>query len=121
MANSRLLVEDYAGVAVVTFQDASILDMTHIDQIGRELYRMVDEGNRQKMVLDFSNVRFLASQTLGILLTLQKKSKAIDGSLVLCGLRTELMKVFAITSLDKLFKFFNDDAAALKHFKVHVR
>ncbi|MCG8405777.1 MAG: STAS domain-containing protein [Phycisphaerales bacterium] len=121
MGNSRLLIENYAGVVVVTFQDSSILDMAVIDQIGKDLYELADKQNKQKLVLDFSNVKFLASQALGVLLTLHKKCQAIKGNMVLCGLRKDLMKVFSITNLDKIFKFFPDDAAALGHFKVSVR
>ncbi len=121
MAGSRLLIEDYAGVTVVTFQDSSLLDAPVIDRIGTELYALTDEQNKRKLVLDFSNVKFLASHTLGVLLRLRKKSQAIDGSLVLCGLRKDLMQLFTITNLDKVFEFFRDDAAALGHFKVRVK
>jgi len=121
MANSRLVIEDYAGVTVVTFSDSSILDTATIEQLGKDLYALPDTQHKQKVVLDFSNVKFLSSQALGVLLTMQKKMAAIKGSLALVGLRQELMKVFTITSLDRLFKFFPDDAAALKSFGVHVR
>ncbi|HPF37599.1 MAG TPA: STAS domain-containing protein [Phycisphaerae bacterium] len=120
MADTRLLVTDYAGVTVVTFQDNSILDARQIDQIGRELYELADKKDKRKFILDFSNVRFLGSQTLGVLINLHKKAAAGKGEVVLCCLRKDLLKVFKITSLDKVFKFFNDDASALKHFGVHV-
>ncbi len=121
MANSRLLIENYAGVVVVTIQDSSLLDMGVIDQLGRELFTLTDDQNRQRLVVDFSHVKFLASHTLGVLLTLHKKSEAIKGSVVLCGVRKELMKVFNITNLDRIFKFFPDDSAALAHFNVLVK
>ncbi len=121
MSKSNLLMEDYAGVVVVTFTDSSILDRGVIEQIGRELYHLVDEENRRQLVLDFSNVKFLASHTLGILLTLHKKAKEIKGDVVLCGLKKDLKKVFTITSLDKVFKFYPDDSTALKSFGVHVQ
>lgn len=121
MADSHLLVEDYAGVTLVKFQDSSLLETNVIDRIGRELYALADEHDKPKLVLDFSNVKFLASHTLGVLLTLRKKSLAVSGSLVLCGLRKDLMQVFLITNLDKVFEFFDDDTAALGHFRVHVK
>lgn len=120
MADTRLLITDYAGVTVVTFQDNSILDARQIDQIGQELYELVDKKDKKKMILDFSSVRFLGSQSLGVLINLHKKSTSAKGEVVLCALRKDLMKVFKITSLDKVFKFFKDDAGALKHFGVHV-
>jgi anti-anti-sigma factor len=121
MAKARIVVQSYADVTVVTFSDSSILDAATIDQIGKELYRLVDEQNKQKLILDFSAVQFLASLTLGVLMTLNRKMQAIKGKLVFCGLKKELMKVFTITNLDKLFKFYPDDAAALKSFDVHVQ
>jgi len=119
--DTRLLVTDYAGVTVVTFQDNSILDSRQIEQIGTELYALVEKQHKTKLVLDFANVRFLGSQTLGVIINLHKKIKTAGGELVVCSLKKDLMKVFKITSLDKLFKFFKDDAAALKHFRVNVQ
>ncbi len=120
MAKPITMIEDYAGVTVVTIQDSAMLDAARIDQLGKELFQLVDEQNKQKIVLDFSNVRFLSSQALGILLTLNKKCKAIKGSLALCGFRDELMKIFTITRVDKLFEFHATDAAALSAFGVRV-
>lgn len=120
MSNARILVEDYADVTVVTFQDSSILEMKAIEQIGASLYELVEKQAKKKLVLDFTNVKFLASHTIGVLLNLQKKCKAINGQMVICAVKKDLMKLFTITSLDKILKFFPDDAAALKHFNVHV-
>lgn len=121
MAASRIIVQDYAGVTVVTFNDSSILDSTVIEQLGKDLYHLTDTLNKQKLILDFTNVKFLSSQVLSLLLTLNKKAAAIKGTLLLCSLRPELMKIFTITNLDKLFKFYKDDAAALAFFNVNVR
>lgn len=119
-AGSRLLIEDYAGVTVVTFTDSSILDAGTIDQIGRDLYHLTDVQNKQKLVLDFTNVKFLSSHALGVIMTLQRKCQAIKGTLVIAALRKELMKVFSLTGLDKLFKFYPTDRDALEVFGVRV-
>jgi anti-sigma B factor antagonist len=120
MSNSRLNVEDYAGITLVTFTDSSILDNATIDQIGKDLYRLVDEEKKQKIIIDFSNVKFLSSHALGIILTLHKKTKTETGSLCLCGVRKELMKVFSLTDLDKIFRFYPDDKTALAAHNVHL-
>lgn len=120
MPMGHLLVEDYAGVTVVKFTDPSILDRALIDEIARQLYLLTDQEQRQKLILDFSRVQSLSSQTLGVLLTLNSKAKAIGGSLVLCSIRKELMKLFQITKLEGMFQFYPDDAAALASFNVRV-
>lgn len=118
---SRIVVQEYAGVTVVTFSDSSILDSATIEQLGKDLYHLIDTLNKQKLIVDFCNVKFLSSQVLGVLITLNKKAAAIKGTLVFCGLKSDLMKVFTITNLDKLFRFFPNDSAALKHFGVHLQ
>jgi anti-sigma B factor antagonist len=121
MAKTSLLTEDYAGVTLVTFTDTSILDGAVIEELGKALYQLVDQQNKRRVVLDFSNVKFLSSHALGVLLTLYKKAREIKGEVVLCGLRADLKKVFTLTNLDKVFQFFPDDAAALASFGVRVQ
>jgi anti-anti-sigma factor len=111
-----LKVEETEGVAVVSFHDAPILDVMTTQQVGRELYGIVESGQRQKVVLDFSDVRFLSSQALGVLLTLRRKADKAGTQVALAGIRPELVRVFEITSLNKLFAFFDDAAQAVAHF-----
>ena len=120
MAHSRLVIQNYAGVLLVSFQDSAILNSAEIDQIAEDLYELIDKRAARKLIVDFTNVKHLGSQTLGVLLELQKRSRAIKGTLLLCSMREDLRKMFSITKLDKLFTFFPDDTAALRHFGVPV-
>lgn len=120
MAASHITVQDYAGVTVATIVESSMLNAREIDELAREVYALIDEQNKRKLVLDFTNIKLLSSQMIGVLLNMRKKSDAAKGELVLCGLRPELMKLFRITNLEKTFKFFKDDAEALAHFGVNV-
>ncbi len=114
----RLLIHPVRDVTVVTINESSILDTLQVQQIGEELYHLVDAKALRKIVLDFANVKFLSSSALGVLLTLRKKSAAIKGQIVLCGLRPDLRKVFKITNLDKLFEFHETEEQALGTFGV---
>jgi anti-sigma B factor antagonist len=115
---SRLLIHPIRDVTIVNIQDASILDTAQVEQLGEELYDLVDGKNRKKLILDFTKVQFLSSSALGVLITLRKKAAAIKGEVVICGLRKELMKVFSITNLDKMFAFRPDEKEALAKFGV---
>jgi len=106
--DSRLRVSSEGSVTVVAFKDASILDSATIQRIGAELYALVESGGATAMVLDFNDVRFLSSQALGVLLTLRQKSEARKVKVALTRIRPELLRVFKITNLDKLFTFFED-------------
>jgi anti-anti-sigma factor len=114
----RLLIHPLRDVTVVTFSDASILDTQQVQQIGQQLFDLVDKQARRKIVLDFEKVRFLSSSALGILITLRKKADAIKAKVVFCNLRDELRKVFKITNLEKMFEFYESEEKALGVFGV---
>ncbi len=110
----KILIQTMWDITIVDFQEARLLEAQQLEAIGRELYRLVDEMDRKKLVLDFAKVQFLASAAIGMLMNLHKKSTAIKGTFVICSLRRELMKVFEIMKLTKVFQFAADEGEALK-------
>ena len=112
----KIVVQKVADVTVVDFQEPRLLEVQQIDAVGEQLYRLVDQMDRKKLVLDFSKVQFLGSAAIGMLLNLYKKSVAIKGTLVLCGLKKDLMKVFEIMNLTKMLKFCANEKDALAVF-----
>ncbi len=117
-AKPELLIQHLRNVTVVDFGDSTILNTMQVEGIAQQLYDLVDKQDRRQLVLDFSNVRFLSSQTLGVLLTLRKKLQAVKGRMVICGLRKQLYEVFRVSKLDKLFEFQPDEEKALNVFGV---
>jgi anti-sigma B factor antagonist len=112
----RLEVEDIGDVTVVNFVDKKILDEQNIQVIGEQLFSLVDESGRHKILLNFGNVEYLSSAALGKLITLNKKVQAVKGKLLLCNIAPQIYEVFEITKLDKFFKIFKDEQSALQSF-----
>ncbi len=112
----KLVIQKMWDVTVVDFQEARLLEAHQLEAISNELYRLVDEMDRKKIILDFTKVQFLASAAISMLTMLHNKCKAIQGTFIICGMRKEIMKVFQITKLDRVFKFAQDEAEALRGF-----
>jgi anti-sigma B factor antagonist len=112
----RLEVEDIGDVTVVNFVDNKIIDEQNIQIIGEQLFSLVDEVGRRKLLLNFSNVDYMSSAALGKLITLNKKVNAAGGRLILCGIAPQIYEVFEITKLDKFFKIVKEEQAALQAF-----
>jgi anti-sigma B factor antagonist len=112
----RLEVEDVGEVTVVNFTDRKILDETSIQVIGDQLFSLVDESGRRKILLNFGNVEFLSSAALGKLITLNKKLQSAGGRLILCNIDPQIYEVFEITKLNKLFIIHKEEQAALQAF-----
>ena len=112
----RINVEEIGGVTVARFVDKKILDETNIQNIGSQLFALVEEDGKSKILLDFENVEYLSSAALGKLITMDKKVKSAGGTLKLCSVRPEIYEVFAITKLNKVFDIKEDQERALESF-----
>lgn len=112
----RLEVEEVGDVTVVSFTDRKILDEQNIQLIGEQLFSLVDESHRKKVLLNFANVDYLSSAALGKLITMNKKTQGIGGKLVLCNIAPQIYEVFEITKLNKIFNIQKEEQSALKAF-----
>jgi anti-sigma B factor antagonist len=115
-AYRRLEVNEVGDVTVVHFRDPKIIEDLRIQELGQELFQLVETEKRKKLVLNFSAVDFLSSAALGKLITLDKKVKVNSGVMKFCNIRPEIYEVFAITRLNKLFDIKRDEADALAAF-----
>ncbi|MHC4712150.1 MAG: STAS domain-containing protein [Planctomycetota bacterium] len=113
----RLLVEPVNDITVVTFKDKKILDEAVIQDVGDELFDLVDKQYKTKLLLNFENVEYLSSAALGKLITLNKRIKEENGELKLCNIIPEIFEVFRITKLNRLFEIYDEMEQALRRFK----
>jgi anti-anti-sigma factor len=112
----RLEVNEVGDVTVVRFRDHKIVEDVNIQELGQEMFHLVEKDRRGKLLLNFSSVEFLSSAALGKLITLDKRVKAHGGLLKLSNIRPEIFEVFAITKLNRLFDIKEDEADALAAF-----
>jgi len=114
--SNQLAISEVGDVTVVRFADGKILDASNIEELGSQLFHLVEVEKRQKLVLDFESVEFLSSAALNKLIILDKKAKGIQGKLKLCSLKPEILEVFVITRLNQLFEIADDEDAAMASF-----
>jgi len=100
----------------VQFTESRILDDASIAEIGAALAGMIEAKDRPKLVLDFTGVEHLSSAALGMLINVNTKVKQQSGQLRLAGIRPQILEVFVITRLNKLFRIVPTRAEALASF-----
>ena len=84
--------------------------------VGLELFGLVELENRKSVLLNFTGVEFLSSAALGKLITLDRKMKTHKGRLKMSNIRPEILEVFQITKLNKVFDIRKDEAEAISAF-----
>ncbi len=118
--DNQLLIQTYRDVTVISFQNVAVLDSANIEALGRNLLDLIEKQDNRKVILEFTAVKFMSSQALGVLLQLKRAMEPVKGEIVIVGIRPELYKVFKITNLHKLFKFHDDLDKALQEFNVFI-
>jgi anti-anti-sigma factor len=103
-------------IRIVEFTQNKILDEGNIAEIGTVLKGLIEERERAKILLDFSNVDHLSSAALGMLINVSNRVKNHNGQLRLSNIRPAIMEVFEITKLNKLFKILPTRADALASY-----
>ena len=102
-SNPKISVEYLNDTVVITLTDERILEDIDIKALEESLLPLVDQNSGSKFILDFSNVGFLSSSVLGLLIRTSKKIYEDNGELVLCCISKKIYEIFRITRLDKVF------------------
>jgi len=102
------------NVVVVAFNATSISNAEEIAAIAKQISEFIEQNHPNRIVFDFGGVKFFSSQVLGVLLQVRAKLKRYDGEVVISAIEPRLHRVFKITNLDKIFKFFPDKESAVR-------
>jgi anti-sigma B factor antagonist len=103
-------------IRVVEFTNSRILDEGNITDIGRTLNVLIDERSNPKLLLDFRTVDHLSSAALGMLINANNRIRQKNGQLRLTNIKPQIMEVFEITKLNRLFRILPGRAEALASF-----
>ncbi|MFM9963995.1 MAG: STAS domain-containing protein [Planctomycetaceae bacterium] len=98
-----LTLQEHGDVLVASFTMRMLNDEENIEQLGQELFSLVEQYNWLKLVLDLSNVEYVTSSVLGKLITLHRKLHRSQGKLILFGLTPG---VDSILRTAKLLSYF---------------
>jgi anti-sigma B factor antagonist len=108
----EIKMEGTAAIAV--FKASSISDVDRIAIASAEIRKFIKENQPKRLIFDFSTVKFFSSQVLGLLLDARAKLQVYNGEVAISAINPQLHRVFKITNLDKVFRFFPDRESAIK-------
>jgi anti-sigma B factor antagonist len=75
------------------------------------------EREYQKLLLDLSNVEYLNSTAIGVLVSAQTSYAKKGWQIKMCGLNKNVRNVFVITKLTLVFDVFDTKEEAIQSFK----
>ena len=113
---ATLLTRRDNDILVVYFQDVSIIDEARIAGLGEELLELVKSEN-EKIIVNFENVSFMSSAMIGKLIHFSTRCKEEKLKLRLCNINENVMTVFTLMNLEKVFKIDKDESDAVANLK----
>ena len=72
--------------------------------------------SKKNMILDFSELDYICSSGLRVIIQAAKKLKTLQGEVVLCCMEDYIMEVFEISGFDSFLKIFASKDEAINNF-----
>jgi anti-sigma B factor antagonist len=107
-------VEYTENATIVSFTDEKILEEKDINSLQESIMSVIEQAERINLILDFSNVKFLSSAVLGLLIRISKRIYEHEGRLRLCNIDPKIYEIFKITRLTKTFDIYKNIESAVK-------
>ena len=108
---------------IITNRDGEILTLKLKGRLdtnaSMEFEQQVEESinqNTKNMIIDFSDLEYICSSGLRVIIQAAKKLKSFQGELVLCSMEEYIREVFVISGFDTFLKIFASKDEALNSF-----
>ena len=109
----EIKVRDSGGINIIDLLGS--LDTGTAPTLGGKLDELTG-GGVSKILIVLTEVDFVSSAGLRILLATTKKLRKAGGDLHLCGLNETVREVFEISGFNSLIKVFGNEADAISGF-----
>jgi len=101
----RVKVKEVDSFPVVELKGE--IDLSTSPAFKEKLYEIVESGKKD-LVIDLNGLDFMDSTGLGVLVAVLKKTSLQGGTVRLVCNKRKIVKVFAITGLDKVFSIYDN-------------
>ena len=98
------------GVLQIRLEDGDALDAHSAPRVKQEALSQLDETT--DVILDLSNVEFVDSAGVGVLVSLFRSTRELGRRMVIASARPGVMMVMEIIKLDRIFELHPDVASA---------
>ena len=111
----QLNVEKFGDVTVVRLEET--LDASNAAEFKNQFSTIVEQSSL-KMLFDLTDLKFVDSSGLGVILSCLRKLKATGGDLKLCQMAPSVRALFELVRLHRIFDIAESRAEGVARFAV---
>jgi anti-sigma B factor antagonist len=98
------------GVVVVNINDSDRLTAAIAEDVKVELTNIVSDSGSNVM-LNLSNIKFIDSTGIGVLISALKTARQNDKVFSLCAIQNDVLGLLKLMKLDNVFDIYADESA----------
>jgi anti-anti-sigma factor len=91
-----------------------MLDSAEFDELNESILGRISERRGDRWIIDLSQVSYMGSAMLGLMVNLRQQIKSAGGRLILCSMPPTLMQIFRTCCMERLFTIVRTREEALK-------
>ncbi|MCQ2095610.1 MAG: STAS domain-containing protein [Bacteroidaceae bacterium] len=95
------IIENKEKTALVSFSGE--LDTTAVNDVRTTLEPLMKDPGKE-ITLDFSQLEYISSAGMRVLLALNKNATATNGKVIIKGMREDIKQLFQLTGFDSIFE-----------------
>jgi anti-sigma B factor antagonist len=114
MSPELFQIEDEGSTRILALTLPAVIDAEIFDKLNESITSAIAGSPHASWVLDLSNVAYMGSSMLGLMVNARQTIKAAGGKLVLCGMSDRLMRVFQACCMERLFTITRSRAEAVR-------
>ena len=107
-APSFLALEHRDDVVVVRVTVPTLTEDINLEQLGHELYALIEQYGCRKIIVNLCDVRYLTSAGLGKMITLHRKAHRQQSHVVFCAVQETVFDVLQAAKLHTYFRLCPD-------------
>lgn len=116
MANKELVeIREEKDRDILVLNIKGRLDAITSAKAEKKVFEWINAGH-QKLLMDFSQIEYLSSAGMRMLLSTSKKLKSSSGKLVLCFVAPDVMDVLKMSGFDDVIEIANSRKEGLTYF-----
>jgi stage II sporulation protein AA (anti-sigma F factor antagonist) len=89
------------------------LDHHSAEEVRSKIDDRLDRDNVSKLIMDFTNVTFMDSSGIGVVIGRYKKISLKKGDICITNVNNSVKRVFDLSGMFKIIKLYNDVEQAL--------
>lgn len=115
--HATVFVTDEAGITIIGFAaEQGVLSTPTIEELGPEFLEAIEKSMNMQFIISFEGVEYMSSMVLGTLVAGLMRVQQKKGALRIAGANDDLVQLFQVTGLHRLFTLCKTVADAKSSF-----